>query len=144
MSGASTLSGNVNLGAALVFPDGTYQTTANRVLVLNDISTAFDGITTSFNLSIGSTNINIATPQQLLVAVGGAVLAPFITLPDLVDLNEVTIFNRGYKLTNGNTITFARAPSQQQDFSGRILTNVTPINNNVTYPFKALNVAMAD
>ena len=128
----------------MVFADGTYQTTANRVLVLNDISTAFDGITSSFNLSIGSTNINIATPQQLLIAVGGAVLAPFVTLPDLVDLNEVTIFNRGYKLTNGNTITFARAPSQQQDFSGRILTNVTPINNNVTYPFKALNVAMAD
>jgi hypothetical protein len=146
VAGTAALSGNLAIGGTLTFADGSVQNTAsvNQLQVLNDISTAFDGQTTTFNLSIGSSNINIATPQQLLVAVGGAVLAPFITNPDYIDLNEVTIFNRGYKLTGGKTIIFANAPRWQQDFSGRVLSNTAPVNNTVTYPFKPLNIAMAD
>ena len=76
--------------------------------------------------------------------VGGAVQAPFITQQDYIDWNEVTIFDRGYKIANGRTITFANAPRQRQDFSGRIISNAAPVGNTVTYPFKALNIAMAD
>ena len=144
-----TVGTNVTVGTSVIFPDGSTQTTSantlqQKILVLNDISSGFDGVTKSFNLSVGSSNININTPQQLLIVVGGAILAPFITTPDYLDLCEVTQFNKGYKLTNGNNIQFANAPSQQQDFSGRILSNVSAPGNTVTYPFKALNLAMAD
>ena len=146
IAGTSTLTGNLALGGTLTFADGSTQNTAsvNQLQVMNDISTAFDGVTTTFNLAIGSSNINIATPQQLLVSVGGAVLAPFITNPDYIDLSEVTLFTRGYKLNNGHTIVFANAPRWQQDFSGRVLSNTAPVNNTVTYPFKPLNIALAD
>jgi hypothetical protein len=146
VTGTTSISSNLSIGGVLTFPDGSTQNTAsvNQLQVLNDISTAFDGQTTVFNLYIGSSNINIATPQQLLVSVGGAVLAPFITNPDYIDLSEVTLFTRGYKLNNGHTIVFANAPRWQQDFSGRVLSNTAPVNNTVTYPFKPLNIALAD
>jgi hypothetical protein len=146
VSGTASIGSNLSIGGTLFFPDGTTQNTSsqNQLQVLNDISTAFDGQTTTFNLAIGSSNINIATPQQLLVSVGGAVLAPFITNPDYIDLSEVTLFTRGYKLINGRQIIFANAPRWQQDFSGRVLSNTAPVNNTVTYPFKPLNIALAD
>jgi hypothetical protein len=133
------------LGGALTFADGTTQNTSSQtqIQVLSDISTGFDGLTKTFNLSVGSNNINIATPQQLLIAVGGAVLAPYITNTDFVDWNEVSAFTYGYKLSNGYTITFANAPSQRQSFSGRILSNTAPVPSTVTYPFRPLNIAMA-
>ena len=146
VTGTASISSNLSIGGTLFFPDGSTQNTSsqNQLQVLNDISTAFDGQTTTFNLYIGTSNINIATPQQLLVSVGGAVLAPFITNPDYIDLSEVTLFTRGYKLNNGHTIVFANAPRWQQDFSGRVLSNTAPVNNTVTYPFKPLNIALAD
>ena len=146
VTGTATIGSNLSIGGTLFFPDGSTQNTSsqNQLQVLNDISTAFDGQTTTFNLYIGTSNINIATPQQLLVSVGGAVLAPFITNPDYIDLSEVTLFTRGYKLNNGHTIVFANAPRWQQDFSGRVLSNTAPVNNTVTYPFKPLNIALAD
>jgi len=143
--GPSYFYGNINTTGALIFADGTKQTTASsfQIQPIDNISTRFDGTTTQFNLKVSGSNINIASPLQVMLSVGGTVLAPFITNPDLLDMPEVTIFDQGYKLS-GSMLTFANAPRQQQSFSARILSNTTPSVTSVTYPYKPLSIAMAD
>jgi hypothetical protein len=136
---------NITLGGTLIFADGTKQNTASsfQIQPIDNISSAFDSKTTQFNLKVSGSNINIASPLQVMLSVGGTVLAPFITNPDLLDMPEVTIFDQGYKLS-GSMLTFANAPRQQQSFSARILSNTTPSVTSVTYPYKPLSIAMAD
>ena len=86
---------------------------------LDDISSGFNGSTTTFTTSVGSQNVTAGTPQQLLVSVGGVIQQP----------------NTDYT-TSTNSITFTTPPASGLDFfavlMGDTLNIGTPSDGTVT------------
>lgn len=83
---------------------------------LTDISSAFNGTTTTFQLSVPPGDVNsyvsVSSPQQLIISVGGVVQNPGVAY-----------------ITSGNQITFTTAPASGLSFFGTVLgdssTNVS-------------------
>ena len=75
------------------------QNSSGAFLKLDDISSQFDGSTTTFNLTLGGQSFFAGNPYTLLVSVGGVVQEP---------ISAFTI--------RENQITFASAPISGADF----------------------------
>ena len=75
------------------------QPTAGQYRQLDDISSGFNGSTTSFTTAVGGENVTATTAQQLLVSLGGVIQEP----------------NVDYT-TSTYSITFTTAPSSGLDF----------------------------
>lgn len=119
---------------------------ATNVRVLDDISSLFDGITTTFRLSVDNFTFNAIAPEQMMIAIGGMIIQPFINTIDNVFLpttaNET--FIKGYRVNPDGTITFASAPQPNMDFDGRLLNSSQSYSTARTYPFKPLSIAYSD
>jgi hypothetical protein len=85
--------------------DGTvwisYSATTDRISIVDDISSQFNGVLDTFNLEISSIPFNPTNAQQLRIVVGGVVQSPTF------DYN-----------ISGSTITFAVPPEMGLKFSG--------------------------
>ena len=88
------------------------QHSSGAFLKLDDISSLFDGSTTSFNLTLGGEAFFAGNPYTLLVSLGGVIQEP-ISAFSIVE----------------NQINFASAPRAGADFFIVVLatTNVTPL-----------------
>ena len=75
------------------------QPTAGQYRQLDDISSGFNGSTTTFTTSVSGDNVTATSPQQLLVSLGGVIQQP----------------NTDYT-TSTNSITFTTAPGSGLDF----------------------------
>jgi len=95
------------------------QPTAGQYRQLDDISSGFNGSTTSFTTAVGGENVTATTAQQLLVSLGGVIQEP----------------NVDYT-TSTYSITFTTAPSSGLDFFAVLMgdaVNVgTPADGTVT------------
>ena len=95
------------------------QPTAGQYRKLDDISGSFNGSTTTFTTSVAGENVTAATPQQLLVSVGGVIQQP------------VTDYT-----TSTNSIIFSTAPASGLDFFAVLMgdsVNIgTPSDGSVT------------
>ena len=80
------------------------QPTAGQYRQLDDISSGFNGSTTSFTTAVGGENVTATTAQQLLVSLGGVIQKP----------------NVDYT-TSTYSITFTTAPSSGLDFFAVLL-----------------------
>lgn len=78
--------------AAAILEDGAEFTNVNRLL--DDISTGFNGSTTTFNLTFSSNPVTPTNAAQLLVFLGGSFQTPGVAFT-----------------VSGSTITFASAPA---------------------------------
>ena len=78
---------------------------------IDDISSQFNGVTTAFTLNVGGLGVSPASPQQLIVAIGGVLQTP----------------TSGYTVS-GSTITFTSAPPSGATFSGVLLGAATALN----------------
>ncbi len=119
---------------------------ATNIRVLDDICGLFDGITDTFRLSVDNFTFNAVAPEQMLIAIGGLVLQPFINTIDNVFMpvtpNEG--FIRGYRVNANGTITFASPPVRDMDFDGRLLNSSQRVSTERSYPFKPLSIAYND
>jgi len=79
--------------------------TSGQYSILDDISSGFNGSTTTFNLSSGGT---VDVPQSVVNA--------------LISISGVVQYTSAYAIS-GSTVTFSSAPLSTDTFSGRVLGN---------------------
>ena len=84
---------------------------AANIKELDDISSSFNGSTTTFNLTVSSAGVSPVTAQQLLISVGGVMQNPS---------DDFTV--------SGTTITFTTAPSAGLTFFGVFLGQALSLN----------------
>ena len=90
------------------------QQSSGAFLKLDDISSQFDGSTSTFNLTLGGQAFFAGNPYTLLVSLGGVIQEPILA----------------FTITE-NQINFASAPAAGADFFIVVLatTNVTPLRS---------------
>ena len=90
---------------------------------IDDISSSFNGSTTSFALQVGGVTPSPfpKIPQNCLISVGGVVQEP--------DDTGTT----GFKFT-GTNIVFSSAPASGESFFGVILAGADYVNSGATFP----------
>jgi len=95
------------------------QPKAGQYRKLDDISSGFNGATTTFTTSVDGDNVTAPAPQQLLVSIGGVIQQP----------------NVDY-ITNTNSITFTTAPTAGLSFFAILMGDAvnigTPSDGSVT------------
>jgi len=79
--------------------------TDGQYSILDDISSGFNGSTTTFNLSSGGTEVVPQSDANALISISGVVQ-----------------YTSAYAIS-GSTITFSSAPLSTDSFSGRVLGN---------------------
>ena len=95
----------------------------NAYKTIDDISSSFNGSTTSFSLLVGGSS-PVPFPKyetQLIISVGGVIQEP--------DSSGTT----GFQLT-GTNIVFSSAPASGEDFFGVILASADYLNAGGTFP----------
>jgi hypothetical protein len=137
---------------------------ATNIQVLDDISSLFDGVITTFALTIDNFPIIPVAPEQLLLVVGGTPLAPAINTIDNVFLTPTFAtgfianssssvpgsvgmsfnFTKGYLVNANGTVTFASPPQPYMDFDGRMLNNSQTYSASRSYPFNPIAIAYTD
>ena len=90
---------------------------------IDDISSSFNGSTTSFALQVGGVAPTPfpKVPQNCIISVGGVVQEPDDTV------------TTGFKFT-GTNIVFSSAPASGESFFGVILAGADYVNAGVNYP----------
>jgi hypothetical protein len=120
--------------------------TPNLNVVLNDISSQFDNVTSVFTLRNGQDNVfNIVDSKDARVVVGGQTLSPYVTQltwPWFVDYDSW----RGFRIKStaaGSVVIIYNSPAIGDQAS------ITVINNSLTpqtrrYPFAPETIALGD
>jgi hypothetical protein len=112
--------------------------------LLDDFSDYFDGITTTFPLTINNgTPVYPSTPQLLNIFIGNVPVKPNRYNTDYLNLPVIKLFNSGYNIS-GSNIVFATAPLPGMSFSGTYFNSSDPTSNFTykTTPFTALNIML--
>lgn len=92
--------------------------TSGQYKILDDISSGFNGSTTTFNLTSGGTAVTPQTDANAIISISGVVQ-----------------YTSAYTIS-GSQITFSSAPLSTDNFSGRVLGDArdvgTPTDGTVT------------
>lgn len=115
---------------------------------LDDISAYFNGIDTTFNLTVNGNAITPNNANQLDIKIGNVPIYPSNFGTDLVNLSPIstkifTRFNYQGFTVSGNTITFTSPPLIGMNFFGLMRNNndlLTQITPTKTVPFDELNI----
>jgi len=135
----NTAANSISVGAnSHVYPNGE---AVGTTYTLDDFSTKFDGITTSFPLTVNSSNVTPTNPNMVRIFIGGipVTLAKY----DFVNLPDITAYSFGFKIFGSNVI-FSSAPMAGMTFYGTYRTNQDPAPT-YTYsqaPFSPLNIML--
>jgi hypothetical protein len=136
------VTGDIKASGNITATNFTYTngTQLNTPTYLDDISTQFDGLKTSFNLTASGTAVTLTNPLQLQITIGGVPIAPSRYRWDYYNLTDFGVFTKGY-IINGSTVTFATAPMYNMDFFG-VANGISPYAtfNYIQSPFTALNI----
>ena len=112
---------------------------------LDDISSQFDGMATSFTLTYNGTPIAPNNPNQVQVEIGNVPVYPNTKSFDYVNLTtEIYTQQNGFTIS-GNTVTFATAPLQGMSFYGTYRTSADQMPPFYFYqvPFAPLNIMLS-
>ena len=96
---------------------GTYASSAGALLKIDDISSDFNGTTTTFNLHHNSSDISISSALDLTISIGGVLQEPDVAY--------------GVNPT-ASTITFTGAPPAGVSFFGVLKSKLPDQNTTVT------------
>lgn len=111
-------------------------------LVLNDISSQFDGSKSVFDLKLDQDSINtIVDSKDVQVMLNGQILVPYITeleYPWICPVESI----RGYRIKDGK-ITIFNAPNYG-DQCVMIVRNTSQTAQTRRYPYSATNIALGD
>jgi hypothetical protein len=130
---------NSNVGN-LTYSGGLFNN--NVPLVLNDISTQFDGSKTVFSLLLDQTSINTITDSKdVQVILNGQILAPYVQ--DL-EYPWVTPYDsyKGYRIKDGNIIIY-NAPNYG-DQCVMIVRSTSQSVQTRRYPYTATTIVLGD
>jgi hypothetical protein len=112
---------------------------------LDDISSQFDGMATSFILTYNGTPIAPNNPNQVQLQIGNISVYPNSKSFDYFNLTtEIYTQQNGFTVS-GNTITFATAPLQGMGFYGTYKTSADQMPPFYFYqvPFAPLNIMLS-
>jgi len=111
-------------------------------IVLNDISSQFDGLKTVFQLKQDYTSIStIVDSKDVQVTINGQVLAPYVnqyTYPWFVEFDSY----KGFRVRGSNLIIY-NAPATG-DQATVIIMNTSNLPQYKRYPFSATTIALGD
>ena len=111
-------------------------------VVLNDISTQFDGVKTVFALMQDQTSINtIVDSKDLEVVLNGMRLAPYVDTLPYPWLTPYDSF-KGFRVSSGNLIIY-NAPAIGDSVS-LILRSASTARQKKKYPYSATTIALGD
>lgn len=152
-----TMGGNSNQAVPTEYAVKTYVDTLAKSVILDNISSQFNGNTRTFTLTSSSANVSIGNPYSLDLKLGDVRVYPTsqtsILIEDLTNYSDFGLsyrFNDGYYLTgaSNNVITFYTAPLAGMPFYGKITNNETipgysfgPADRT---PFRPLNIVFSD
>ena len=136
--GTATVDGDLTVGGRIF---------ANNVpLVLNDISTQFDGVKAVFQLRTDQANVvSIVDSKNVEVVVGGLRLAPYVK-----DLRYPWITpydsHKGFRVVSSNTssqVVIYNPPDIGEQASLTII-NSSSVAQTKRYPYSAATIALGD
>jgi hypothetical protein len=111
-------------------------------IVCNDISTRFDGLTTTLPIMVEQDYINtIADSRNLQVSVSGQYLAPYVTTQTFPWITEYDSF-KGFRL-RGSNITIYNPPDAGEQAVVTIVSNNSTVQTR-KYPYSATTIALGD
>ena len=143
ISGVNVLTANTVVATNFAYPSG--QPIVGYTYVLDDISGAFDGFKTSFNLTYNyGTTVTATNPNQLQLYIGNIPVLPSLFSFDYIDLPPTNVASSGFYIT-GNTVYFATPPIPGMSFYGTYRTVIDSIPAFVykQAPFKPINIMLA-
>jgi hypothetical protein len=120
---------------------------AATVTVLDDITSQFDGVTTTFPLTANAVAVYAGSPHALMISLISMLLQPYIvnTYEQYVWQQEVsaTVSSGNYTITDSN-ITFVDAPLTTQKFYGRLLGSyVSDVNTAIRNVFTPVPIVLS-
>lgn len=102
------------------FVDVNYETPLKQLqygnLIIDDISSLFDGATNSFTLYVNGQEYFPVNEQQLIISLNGVILRPSID----------------YQVS-GSTLNFASAPTDNQNFFGVALVTTADLTRTIVF-----------
>lgn len=111
-------------------------------IVLNDISTQFDGSKTVFSLLLDQTSINTITDSKdVQVILNGQILAPYVQDLEYPWITPYDSF-KGYRIKDGNIIIY-NAPNYG-DQCVMIVRSTSQSVQTRRYPYSAATIAFGD
>ena len=142
VAGGVGIGGNINFGGTLYQNGVLFAGTGLSPIVINDISTQFDGVKTVFTLRQDQDSINtIVDSKDLEVVINGARLTPYVkqqTYPWLMDYDSF----RGFRVSGSNLIIF-NAPAIG-DSAAVIVRSMSASVQTRKYPYSATTIAFGD
>lgn len=135
----SSTTGNASIGN-LTYTGGLFNSSVP--IVLNDISTQFDGSKTVFSLLLDQTSINTITDSKdVQVILNGQILAPYVQDLEYPWLTPYDSY-KGYRIKDGNIIIY-NAPNYG-DQCVMIVRSTSQSVQTRRYPYSATNIAFGD
>jgi hypothetical protein len=137
-----SLTTNTITSNTFLYPNGE---SPGYTYALDDISSYFDGIATSFMLTYNGIPITSTNPNQVQVQIGNVPVYANSKAFDYFNITtEIYTQQNGFTLT-GNTITFATAPLQGMSFYGTYRTSADQLPPFYLYqvPFAPLNIMLS-
>ena len=129
-------------GEAVAYVDqlGNIEARNMEVLLLDDISNQFDGMTTRFDATYQGQGVTITNPFRLLLTVNGII--QMVNTPEYVWGSPM--MRQGFFLDSEGFIQFSEIIPPGSVFEGRIFPGSTRSTQTRTYPFKAIDMMMGD
>lgn len=113
-----------------------------NVVVLNDISTQFDGSKTVFQLQLNTSDINtIVDSKDVDVVINGQISAPYVAEITYPWISTFASY-KGFRIKDGNIIIF-NAPNYG-DQCVMIIRNSSLTAQTRRYPYTATSIALGD
>ena len=113
-----------------------------NVVVLNDISTQFDGSKTVFQLQLNTSVINtIVDSKDVDVVINGQISAPYVAEITYPWISTFASY-KGFRIKDGNIIIF-NAPNYG-DQCVMIIRNSSLTAQTRRYPYTATSIALGD
>jgi hypothetical protein len=141
-SGALQVAGGVGIGGNLWVAGTIRSSNIIDPIVLNDISTQFDGVTTVFALKQDQTSINtIVDSKDLEVVINGMRLTPYVKTLTYPWLTPYDAF-RGFRVSGSNLIIY-NAPAIG-DGASVIVRSISSSVQTRKYPYSATTIAFGD
>jgi len=141
-TGALQIVGGVGIGGNLYVGGNVYAANLTDPIVVNDISTQFNGVNTVFALKQDQTSINtIVDSKDLEVVINGARLTPYVKTLTYPWLTPYDSF-KGFRVSGNNLIIY-NAPAIG-DSAAVIVRSISTSIQTRKYPYSATTIAFGD
>jgi hypothetical protein len=135
----SSTTANASIGN-LTYTGGLFNSSVP--IVLNDISTQFDGSKTVFQLKLNQDSINtIVDSKDVQVILNGQILSPYVKDIEYPWFSEYDSY-KGYRIVSGNIIIY-NAPNYG-DTCVMIVRSTSQSVQTKRYPYSATTITLGD